>query len=139
MKRIYLLGITVLLLGQIALADSTFVSGAVRGNWTREGSPYIVDNYLIIETGDTLSIGPGVRVYFTGPYFLQMDSAASLHAVGAEGDSVVFTGRTDVDSLRWAGIDCNYNADTLRFEYCVIENATGQESKAAVTSATTSG
>lgn len=135
MKRITLLGIGLLLLGQIAFADTTCVAGGVRGEWTAEHSPYVVTGYLLIETGDTLSIGPGVRVYFTGPYFLHMDSASTLRAVGAEGDSIVFTGRTDVDSLRWAGINCTYSSDTLRFEYCVIENATGQDNDGAINSA----
>lgn len=132
MKRIYLLGMTALLLGQIALADSTFVSGAVRGNWTEEGSPYVVEGNLFIEENTRLSIWSGVRVYFDGAYTLAVDDGAILEAIGAEGDSIVFTSRAD--SFRWAGIQSEHDSpEALVFAYCVFENATGEGRNGAVT------
>ncbi|MCB1060064.1 MAG: T9SS type A sorting domain-containing protein [Calditrichaeota bacterium] len=126
MKLVTLLGCLVLLLGNWAKADSTFVSGAVSGLWTADGSPYIVQGDLTVQENDTLQISPGVRVYFTGPFVLDVDSSAVLWALGAEEDSIVFTGPTDSDSTRWAGLYARYTSDTLRFRYCVFENATGR-------------
>ncbi|MBU0507663.1 hypothetical protein KKH27_02325, partial [bacterium] len=50
-------------------ADTTRVAeGDARGWWTSEGSPYMVAGHLQIIGRDTLHIGPGVEVFFTGPY-----------------------------------------------------------------------
>ena len=49
-----------------ASAD-TYVGGgldAIEGgyDWSEDGSPYIVNETLVIEAGETLTIGPGVTV-----------------------------------------------------------------------------
>jgi len=102
-------------------ADTTWVSGGyVSGEWTREGSPYMLTNGVGIASGTTLSIGPGVTVFFMVNFGFLVAPGAKLEAVGAEGDSIYFTTDTLLNPERWEGI----RSDTLRLEYCVIEYAT---------------
>jgi predicted outer membrane repeat protein len=116
--------LVILLTGTIpALADTTWVAaGNVAGNWTAANSPYMIQGTINVPTGNSLEIGPGVRVYFTGPFSLRVDSAAQFNALGVEGDSVVFTTDTLANPQRWRGIKARKSApDTLRMDYCVVE------------------
>jgi predicted outer membrane repeat protein len=111
------------MLSSWAFADTTWVSaGNVSGNWTAEHSPYVIQGDVHVPGEQALDIGAGVRVYFDGLYRLEVDSLGSFSAVGAEGDSVVFTTDTLIHPLRWCGILMHTPADTVRMSYCVIEN-----------------
>jgi hypothetical protein len=123
MRGLFWLILFLLACSSFALADSTFVTpGAVSGHWTSANSPYIIQGHINVPTGDSLIIGPGVRVYFTGPYRLQVDSAAQFDALGMEGDSVVFTTDTLANPERWKGFRIwRAGPDTVRLHYCVLE------------------
>ena len=106
-----------------AYADTTWVVGGdVSGLWQSDHSPYMIQGTIHVPMGEMLSIGPGVRVFFTGPYPLYADSASRLEAIGAEGDSIYFTTDTLANPQKWAGIRLRYLADTCRFEWCVVAN-----------------
>ena len=53
-----------MLTGQ-AFADTTFVSGAVSGEWTREGNPYIVVDSTWVPPNQRLVMKDGIRVFFS--------------------------------------------------------------------------
>ena len=56
-------------LAGVSAADSTFVpAGNIEGTWTLAASPYVVQGNLTVLAADSLSIEPGVRVYFAGAY-----------------------------------------------------------------------
>ena len=94
----------------------TEVSGDLWGVWDRAGSPYLVTGDIRVPPDYTLTIGPGVVVDFQGYYTLLVDSAAALTAVGATGDSIMFTTDTLANPGRWKGIRLN-KTDTSRFAY----------------------
>lgn len=92
--------------------------GDISGTWSLAGSPYIVQGNITVPDMGQLVIEPGVSVFFDGPYVLYVDGI--LSAVGAEGDSILFsrnTGRTD-----WGHIEFDYNSNTgSTLQYCRIE------------------
>ncbi|MBM3329311.1 MAG: T9SS type A sorting domain-containing protein [Calditrichaeota bacterium] len=83
-----------------ACADTTWVSGQVAGEWTREGSPYIITDSTWVAEGDTLILTGGSTVFFMERQGLHV--RGYLNVVGAEGDSVSITAWNGVQ--RWSGI-----------------------------------
>jgi len=103
-----------------ALADSTFVAGGnVNGSWSVAGSPYVVQGNLTVTTPDSLTIGPGVRVYFAGPYSLLV--TGYLAVAGTEADSVVFTTDTLLNPSKWRGINLPNANDSSYLRYAAVE------------------
>lgn len=75
-----------------AIAD-TDVSGAVDGDWTLDGSPYVCSSSdLSVSAGHTLTIEPGVVVKFAPSRRMQV--AGSLVAIGTSGAPITFTSST---------------------------------------------
>ncbi len=105
------------------------VSGTVSGTWTLAGSPYYVVNNINVPTDSTLIINPGVEVIFNGYYKLNVGSNATLQALGAEDDSVIFTSAVP-GAIQWHGIRFNNASPACSLTYCVIEygRANGFES-----------
>jgi parallel beta-helix repeat protein len=97
-------------------AGETRVEGTLHGEtkWTKEGSPYIVTGDIIVPTGASLHIGPGVTVRFkpdiasqegVNAFDLEILVEGTLTVEGAEKDTVQFTS----DAMRpawtdWQGI-----------------------------------
>jgi hypothetical protein len=96
--------------------EPTEVSGNISGNWTLEGSPYLVVNNLVLQPTDTLLIDPGVEVHFDGNY--RVDIFGLFLADGNPSDSIIFTRHGDVNwmSLNFAD---DSNDDSV-LEYCII-------------------
>ena len=69
--------------------SDTYVAGQVAGTWTPAGSPYMVVADIEIPYGLTLNIQAGVQVKFTGHF--KLIAHGTLTAVGAPGDSILFT------------------------------------------------
>ena len=113
----------------IAYADTTWVAqGEVSGHWTLAGSPYMINDGTIgIRQDSTLTIDPGVTVFFNGPYMLVV--WGSLFAYGTAQDSIYFTAPpADTMEQAWRGIyfevvEFDTNVSVLR--YCVFEHANG--------------
>jgi len=76
--------------GGHALAD-TNVSGLIGSDttWTKAGSPYIVVGSVLVNTGVTLTIEPGVSVKFNSLKVLLVDG--TLIARGTSEEKVIFT------------------------------------------------
>ena len=73
----------------ISFADTHIPPGDVSGIWTIDGSPYIVDGYVIVPVDSTLIIEPSVFVIFSTNNGLRVKG--KLISEGTENDSIVFT------------------------------------------------
>ncbi len=115
----------VALLGLTAAATATVIpAGNVSGLWNAAGSPYFVQGNIRIPAGAILSVCPGTRVMFDGPYALTV--CGRLYALGTEVDSIFFTASGTEEQDRWHGIRLTPAEDTCRFRYCVIEHASSE-------------
>jgi len=83
-----------------AIEVSGLLSG---GTWTIEDSPVIVEDNIQLPQDAELTIEPGVRVEFNGPYSFLIEGR--LRALGDSLNRIAFSaGQPDVDSLRWRGL-----------------------------------
>jgi len=107
--------ILLLILPRLAFSQ-TDVSGNQSGVWTSTGSPYLVTGEIVVPSGQTLAVEPGVEVNFQGHYKFTVNG--NLQAAGAENDSIFFT--TDAPSTGWGGIRID-STDISNLTYCRIE------------------
>jgi len=105
-------------LARVALAE-TEVSGEVSGEWTVEGSPYIVTDSTWVSGGQTLEIQPGVEVLFDEN--VGMWVFGQIRALGQEEDTIRFKAR--YDSTLWPGIKLIGQEEPQEFKYCVYSGA----------------
>lgn len=129
--------ILVLATANNAVAD-TPVSGLITTDttWTLAGSPYIVIGGVLVNSGVTLTIEPGVVVKFDSGLALQING--QLIARGIDGNMVTFTSNqttpaagdwgyilfSDSSTDATYDIDGNYTGGSI-LEYCVVEYAGG--------------
>jgi hypothetical protein len=111
------------LAGSLHLAHAaTFVCGNVSGTWTKANSPYVVTCSLIVPTGQTLTIQPGVEVIMGQG--LKMDvQGGRILANGTAAERITFRGANS--SLYWDKISLNYiSAGDSSFVSCNFTEAT---------------
>lgn len=107
-------------------AQTNVPGGMVSGVWTASQSPFYVQGNIQIAPGTSLTIEPGVEVYFQGYYRFQV--LGKLIAKGTPSDSIVFTaadttGHSDISTIQggWKGIYFDHaNADSSFIEYASI-------------------
>jgi len=118
---------------------ATNVGGLISTNitWTKANSPYIVTNNILVNTGVTLTINPGVTIKFDALKSMQIDG--TLLAQGTSADSIRFTSNTTQSAGAWgyiyfsdASVDATFENDINGkylsgsiLEYCAIEYAGG--------------
>jgi len=77
------------------VACGTFVGGIITSNLTltKECSPYVISDFIAVNTGAVLTIEPGVTLRFTGTAGIDVggDGDGQLVAVGTAADPIVFT------------------------------------------------
>ena len=98
--------------------------GYVSGTWTKINSPYIINDNLLVEVGETLNIEAGVDVIFNGSYKIKV--YGHISAIGTPAEKINFTvsdstgfGSTATLEGGWMGfvfVD-NQNSDNV-FKYC---------------------
>jgi len=83
----------------------TYVSGLINSNttWTVTGNPYIVTGNVLVNTGVTLTVEPGVIVKFNSGKALQIRGI--LRAIGTSSDKITFTSNLPTPaSADWSNI-----------------------------------
>ena len=78
-------------------------------DWDEDGSPYIVNETIFVEAGETLTIGPGVKVLFDQGCRMVVDG--TLIVEGNATHPVVFD--TNETSSLWYGILLNENSTAV--------------------------
>lgn len=97
------------MLSRIILKIPTILSERLVGeelNLTYESSPYLVNQNVLVGEGDTLTIEPGVEVYFSGPYYILIEGL--FNAIGTAIQKIHFSG-IDEGEGTWKGIHCIAN------------------------------
>jgi hypothetical protein len=117
MKKI-LLFFTIFIPLMIA-AETVVPPGPVSGHWKLDVSPYVITGDIFIEEGETLTIYPGVELYFKGAYKLEVFGA--LEANGLESSKIRFTTYEGVDI--WNGIRFLESTSNSIIDHCIIEMA----------------
>ncbi|MCH7614030.1 MAG: T9SS type A sorting domain-containing protein, partial [Candidatus Marinimicrobia bacterium] len=106
--------------------SSSTIYGEVTGQFTREGSPYVVIDHIQVPNGDSLIIDPGVELRFNGHY--KFNVFGLLKAMGTEQDSIIFTRHEATESSKWGGIRFRGADYGSEMAYCKIEYAKADES-----------
>ncbi|MCK4312435.1 MAG: chitobiase/beta-hexosaminidase C-terminal domain-containing protein, partial [Candidatus Cloacimonetes bacterium] len=88
MKKTFII-IIIFLSAFILFSETIIPEGDVYGEWSIEGSPYLIEGEITIPEGETLNITAGVLVEFQGHYKLNVQGR--LCAVGTETDKIHFT------------------------------------------------
>lgn len=120
MKTKILLFLSLWLCGLVAKAQNIEVSGIQSGIWYAD--TVFVTNNIVIE--DALTIMSGTTIVFDGFYSINLGENATLNALGAKNDSIVFT-VTDTTGFHifnsgrggWNGIRLE-KAGPSQFNYC---------------------
>ncbi|UCF66919.1 MAG: right-handed parallel beta-helix repeat-containing protein [Acidobacteriota bacterium] len=99
--------------------------GEVAGRWDASRSPYRVQGDITVPAGQTLTIEPGVEIFFESWYSLSV--SGTLDAVGTAADPILFT-TVDPDT-HWLGVRFIGAPDGSRLTHCIIER--GQATGAA--------
>ena len=106
---------------QLTQGGPTNVGGVFGADplWTGAKSPYRVVGDIVVASGVTLTIQPGVQVEFIGNYFL--DAQGTLNAVGMPSRQIVFkSGIGYPKSGRWNFLQIQGNS---RLNYVTIDGA----------------
>ena len=81
----------------ITMTDTaTTISGVLSDtnlHWTKAKSPYRVEGNILVESGKTLVIDPGVEVLFAGIWYIRVEGA--ITAVGTEAANIIFDRSAD--------------------------------------------
>ena len=120
MRIIFITITSVFLLFSLCFASTNVPGGSVTGTWTLAGSPYLVQGAIMVPSGSTLTIEPGVTVNFQGSYKFYIQGR--LLAIGTISDSITFTS-SDI-STGWLGIrfdNTPITNDTSKLIYCKIQ------------------
>ncbi|MCD4746986.1 MAG: hypothetical protein K8R58_11880 [Bacteroidales bacterium] len=94
------------------------VSGHITTNTTWSGGINVVGD-IIIDNGVKLTILPGTIIYFTGPYWFNVQG--SVYAVSNEGNLIMFASYQNPDG--WSGVrfwDTPATNDSSLFIHCYI-------------------
>jgi len=83
--------------------------------WYKTNSPYYISGNVLVAT---LTIQPGVRVYFQGNYEFQVQGV--LKALGETNDPIIFY---RPGTAGWQGIFFNYSSPGSELYCCVISNS----------------
>lgn len=97
----------------ITLTDQLLVvSGPLEGeflHWTKEKSPYSVEGNILVDSGYTLTIDPGVEVRFAGNYSIKVKG--SIYAQGTSAEPILFIPADT--GIVWSGFDIETTTDVV--------------------------
>ena len=85
--------------------------------WTPSGSPYIVDQNILVKGGSTVKVMPGTKIRGTGNFRIILESGAGFEAVGTK-DSVIAIDTVNFEFLK-GSIGHNFTSGGGSvFSYC---------------------
>jgi hypothetical protein len=126
MRRVFAWVAFILLGGAVGVSGETVITGNITTDtvWTLMGSPYIihgpVSNRVVVRSGSTLTIEPGVEVRFEDGRTLETENGGSIVAIGAPGDSIVFTSDSATPTVQiWNSVTV-FGATSSSFARCVF-------------------
>ncbi|MCB2221754.1 MAG: hypothetical protein KQI35_15270 [Bacteroidetes bacterium] len=118
MKKIYLLS-CLLIFGLSLFSQTQITGGMVSGTWNKSGNPYLIENTITLDYGQTLVIEEGCEIIFNPSVEFLING--TLMAEGITSDSIHFTSTTGW----WSGLQIvglwEYNHSVL--DHCIIDNA----------------
>ncbi len=105
-----------------------FINGETVFTWTNQGKPYLIFDYLVIDSLQRLYIEQGCKVYFHNSSGLWAYRGATLKVKGTKNNPVLFKGdRLDKDFLnapgQWDRIWLSDGSDEHEINYAIIKNA----------------
>src|SRR5579872_269323 len=110
-----------------ASASTTISTPTVSGHWTLAGSPYLVQDTITINSGDTLTIDPGVEIIFQPAYPLIVKGV--LNAAGTPAKYIDFHAQdttywSDTATVAggWGGIKFTPMSGMSTFNYCNVHD-----------------
>jgi len=109
---------------QYNVTGQEYVGGIISQDktYTKDLSPYIVLDDVIVSESVVLTIEPGVEVLFEpGEPDLSIEVIGSLNAVGTEEETIYFGPR---DGNEWGGILVNSGSGDFNLQFCEVEGAT---------------
>jgi hypothetical protein len=98
--------------------------GYISGTLTQDESPYLINGHLSVPNGETLTIEPGAKLAFRGPYHITIEG--SVEAMGTADEPIIFTHSNPL--LTWDGFDADAVAienDSSKFDHCIFEYGYG--------------
>jgi parallel beta-helix repeat protein len=107
----------------ISASAETYITEDITTNttWTVAGSPYIVQGVIGVEDPSTLTIEPGVVVKMDSVAHLRPNNGGVLHAVGTEGNEILFTSAQDTPAPNdWWGVVMNRSSASV-VSHCIFE------------------
>jgi len=106
------------------LSASTLISDGeeIYGNWTKYGSPYIIEGEATVPRGRTLTILPGVVVKLAINQKGRIYVEGNIKAVGKSNDWIEFTKNSDDDDAFWGAILVRNSQKNNIFKYCKLRS-----------------
>ena len=84
---------------------------------------YIIDYDILVKNAATMTVSPGVHLFFTAGYRLEVEEDGILTAVGTAEDPIVFSGEIKAPGY-WDGIEISSLA-TSKIHHAIIEYGGG--------------
>ncbi len=118
-----LMFIFLIVVSQLAFADTPIPGGPTSGNWVSTGSPYLIQGDIVVPAGATLTVDAGVSIIFEGHYSFTVNGELNIN--GTDGNLVIISA-SDQDT-GWAGLRFDNSTANSIINYTAISygKATG--------------
>jgi hypothetical protein len=100
-------------------AETLITSSTISGTFAPSGNPYVFTVNCTVQTGDTLTLEPGVVVWVASNLTITVNGL--VQAEGTPSQPITFQAPTS--SQYWNTILLNYSGETNVFTYCDFKNA----------------